>query len=100
MTIWFLAFMFATALGPSMLAVGMRVGRQRTVATLAQMLERGSFRLVSPAGQPMSVKELSTALDAESVRPTLAPGRQMFAIAIAAACLAALLAFLVFSSRH
>jgi hypothetical protein len=99
MTNWFLPFIFASALGPSMLAVGILVGRQRTVATLAQLLEQGAFRVVSAEGTPVSVKELARGLGVAPARPGVAAGVSI-GVVLAAACIAALLAFLALSSRH
>lgn len=90
---------FAVAFGTTMLAAGTRLGRQRAVAALAQLLERGTFRLVSAEGKPVSLSELGAALGAAPERPTVAPGK-LIALALTVACLTGLLAFMIVSSGH
>jgi hypothetical protein len=99
MPAWILSLTFAVAFGTTMLAAGTRIGRQRTVATLAQLLERGTFRLVSAEDKPVSMSELSAALGAAPERQTVAPGR-LIALALTVACIAGVLAFTIVRSGH
>ena len=98
MTNWFFPLMFAISLAPNLVLVGMRVGRRRTVATLAQLLERGTFRLVSSEGHPVSIEELSIVLERERYQPRAA--RVSMGVIVAAACIAMLVTYLVLSSQH
>lgn len=95
---WIIGLAFASAFGSTMLAAGTRLGRQRAITALAEQLERGTFRLESADGKPVTVQELSSALGSELSRPAAAP-RYVLAIALAVACAGALLAFLIVSSR-
>jgi hypothetical protein len=94
MPAWIISLTFGVAFGTTMLAAGTRIGRQRTVATLAQLLERGTFRLLSAEGTPVSRSELNDALGAVPERQTMAP-RKLMALVLTVACLSGLLAFVI-----
>ena len=82
-----------------MLAAGTRIGRQRTVGELSQLLERGAVRLVSAEGKPVSVSELSAALRAVPPSPTVAPSK-LIALALTVASVSGVLAYLIVTSGH
>jgi hypothetical protein len=93
-----LALTFSCAFGTTMMAAGTRIGRERTVASLAELIEKGTFRLVSLDGSPVSVDELSSALRTRQ-RPSALSPTALLAVAVAVACASALLAFLVVRSN-
>jgi hypothetical protein len=97
MTNWYLPLIFATSLAPMMLVVGIFVGRRRSVGMLAQLLEQGTFRIVSADGNPVSVKELASVLGAEPLQARAAFGFSL-GVVLAAACVGMVLAFLALSS--
>jgi len=96
---WIISLTFASAFGTTMLAAGTRIGHQRTVAALVQLLERGTFQLVSAEGKPVSVNELGNALGARPGRQTIAT-THLIALVLTVACVAGLLAFLIVRSGH
>jgi hypothetical protein len=81
------------------MAAGAQLGRQRTMAALAQLLEQGTFRLVSAEGKPVSTSELSRALGVTPGRQTLA-GTKLIALALTVACVTGLLTFLLVRFAH
>jgi hypothetical protein len=93
MPAWIISLTFGVAFGTTMLAAGTRLGRQRAVATLVQLIEQGTFRLVSAAGTPVSVSELNAALGAVPERQTVGPGKLIALVTVA--CLSGLLAFML-----
>lgn len=97
MPVWIITLTFASAFGTTMLAAGTRMGRQRTIAALLQMLEQGTFRVVSAEGKPVPAQQLASVLGPQPSRPVLS-STAMITSAIAVACLAALLAALIVRS--
>jgi hypothetical protein len=99
MSALFLSFAIACALSTTMLAAGTRIGRQRTVGELSQLLERGTFRLLSAEGKPVSVGELSDALGTVPPSPTVAPSK-LIALALTVASVSGVLAYFIVRSGH
>jgi hypothetical protein len=98
MTNWLFGVIFGMMFGTTMLALGVRLGRQQALRALAKSIDAGTFRVQKADGSGAASHELLQSIDASNAGSGKATSKPLIAIALVVACAAALMAFLLISS--
>jgi hypothetical protein len=98
MTILLFNVVVGMMLATSMLMAGFQLGRRRALASLAKLVDEGSFRLERADGRSASSRELLEILGTLPAGSGQALSKVVLAGAFVATCVAAAVAFVVVSS--